>query len=228
MNMKLLAVALSVAVAIGAGAVRYMAGAQGGDVIVRGEGEPAPAADAEAEAEAGASSQGAPDAMDEQAAPAFVFVDVGGAVNNPGVLAMPAGSRIVDAITAAGGLAEDADVSALNQAVVLRDSDKVYVPTAAEAQQGGALPQSVGTGTAAAGSAANAASSGADGSQGLVNINTAGSEALQQLNGVGPATAQKIIAYRETYGAFSKPEDLMGVSGIGEKTFAKLKDRICV
>jgi len=150
-----------------------------------------------------------------------VFIDIDGAVERPGVIAMPAGSRVIDAIEAAGGLADDADVTGLNRAAVLNDSDKIYIPTAAEVEAG-TVPQGAGF-TAAAGSTSTGVSS-----AGLVNINTADSDGLQTLSGVGPATAQKIIDYRTSYGAFKTPEDLMNVSGIGEKTFAKLRDKITV
>jgi competence protein ComEA len=165
----------------------------------------------------------------------MVFVDIGGAVNNPGVIALPGGSRVVDAISAAGGLCENANVQMINQAAVLTDSDKVYIPTDEEVESG-EIPPGAGTGAANAGSAAASgtdgnvapvAASGTD-AQGKININTADADTLQQLNGVGPSTAQKIIDYRTSVGAFHAIEDIMNVSGIGQKTFEKLKPNITV
>jgi competence protein ComEA len=173
--------------------------------------------------------------------PIAVFVDVGGAVVRTGVIALPPGSRITDAIEAAGGLTEAADVSLINRAQVVADGDKLYIPTTSEVENG-LLKPSVGlvigeggiSGASAGGSAIAPGTSVSVGNapgtdaQGRVNLNTADAETLQLLNGVGPATAQKIIDYRSAHGQFKRIEDIMNVSGIGTKTFEKLKDRICV
>ncbi|MDR3365162.1 MAG: ComEA family DNA-binding protein [Clostridiales Family XIII bacterium] len=171
-------------------------------------------------------------AADGQAA--AVFVDVNGAVQSPGVIALPAGSRVNDAIIAAGGLTDNADVTMLNRASVLADGDRVYVASADEVQAGAVPPSAgmIGAGSSA-GSSGSAAASGAGSVAapavpGLVNINTADSDTLQTLNGVGPATAQKILDYRNANGGFGRVEDLMNVSGIGQKTFDKLKANITV
>ncbi|MDR1815369.1 MAG: helix-hairpin-helix domain-containing protein, partial [Clostridiales Family XIII bacterium] len=226
---KVLVAVLVVLLLVAIGAARYAAlEGGGGDVVETGGVSAAVAQDAGADADVPAVSAAVAETPQDEPAdaaePLFVFVDVGGAVASPGVIAMPAGSRIVDAIAAAGGLSDDADVSGLNQAVVLADSDKIYVPTADEVLSGN-VPTSAGQGGRqdAAPTAGTVGGSAAAAASGIVNINTADSDGLQQLSGVGPATAQKIIDYRNTYGAFLKPEDLMNVSGIGEKTFAKLK-----
>ena len=181
------------------------------------------------------------------ATPAAIFVDVGGAVRMSGLFALPHGSRVADAIEAAGGLTEDADVKYLNRAAVLSDSDRLYIPTAAEIRDGTA-PPSAGqlspsgaySGGAAGGAAAGSPASGGPGTAGngtgtgpgtepgLVNINTADSEELQRLNGVGPVTAQKIIDYRAKNGGFGRVEEIMNVSGIGAKTFENLRAYITV
>lgn len=140
-----------------------------------------------------------------------LVVDVDGAVASPGVVEVPAGSRVADAIDAAGGLAEDADVSGVNRAAPLADGEKVYIPRAGEAAQA----------PAAAGSPPGEEAA-------LVNINTADLSELDELPGIGPATAQAIIDEREANGPFTSIEDIMRVSGIGEKKFEKLADRICV
>lgn len=144
-----------------------------------------------------------------------VVVDVGGAVIEPGVVELDAGSRVTDAIEAAGGLAIDADCTTLNQAQLLQDGQKVYVPKEGEIDASGAL---VDSSTQEAGQAATT----------LVNINTATLEELDALPGVGPATAQAIIDDREANGPFASEEDIMRVSGIGEKKYEKLKGSICI
>lgn len=144
-----------------------------------------------------------------------VVVDVGGAVIEPGVVELDAGSRVADAIEAAGGLATDADCTTLNQAQLLQDGQKVYVPKEGEIDASGAL---VDSSTQEAGQVATA----------LVNINTATLDELDALPGVGPATAQAIIDDREANGPFVSVEDIMRVSGIGEKKYEKLKGSICI
>ena len=144
-----------------------------------------------------------------------VVVDVGGAVIEPGVVELDAGSRVADAIEAAGGLAIDADCTTLNQAQLLQDGQKVYVPKEGEIDASGAL---VDSSTQEAGQAATT----------LVNINTGTLEELDALPGVGPATAQAIIDDREANGPFASEEDIMRVSGIGEKRYEKLKGSICI
>ncbi|MDR2610227.1 MAG: helix-hairpin-helix domain-containing protein [Clostridiales Family XIII bacterium] len=145
-----------------------------------------------------------------------IYVDVAGAVKHPGVVTMSAGSRVFQAIEAAGGETDDADTRAINLAAVLNDGEHIYVPTKNEAASGN-YPQGEIQGSA-----------GGSGDNAKININTADSTALQQLNGVGPATAQKIIDYRNANGKFKTIEALKNVSGIGDKTFEKLKDAICV
>ncbi len=145
------------------------------------------------------------------------MVDVSGAVVAPAVVSLAAGARVQDAIDAAGGLTADADLTAINRAAPLVDGQKVQVPRIGEAAQ---LETGVdaSAGTAAASEAGTA----------LVNINTADEAALDELPGIGPATAQAIIEDREANGPFTVAEDLMRVSGIGEKKFEQLQDLICV
>lgn len=157
----------------------------------------------------------------------FIVVDIEGAVNKPGVVILPDGSRVNDAVEKAGGLAGDADTMNVNLAAKLSDGDKVYIPNEGnengKEQKTGAQPAGIITS-----SVSNGASTTPDADGALININTANSQQLQALNGVGPATAQKIIEYRESSGGYKKIEDIMKVSGIGAKTFEKLKDRITV
>ena len=150
----------------------------------------------------------------------IVYVDIGGAVKQPMLAELPAGSRVEDAIEAAGGLTKKADLSSVNRAQILTDGEKIYIPkkgeTAGEAQAAGESPGSADALTAA----------GISG--GKININTADAILLQQLTGVGPVTAQKIVDYREQNGKFKSPEELMNVSGIGEKTFEKMQPDITI
>lgn len=148
-----------------------------------------------------------------------VYVDVDGAVASPGVYRLKDGARVSQAIDAAGGLTAEADVTGLNRASKVTDGQKIYVPTVGEQQA------SLAAGGPEGGAAAV---SGAGASSGLVNINTASAAELQTLSGIGPSMAQSIIDERTQNGAFASVDDLMRVSGIGEKKLAKIKDCICV
>ena len=138
-----------------------------------------------------------------------VWVDIGGEVKSPKVVELDDGSRVQDAIEAAGGLTSDADITNLNRAALVNDGDKIYVPA-------------VGDESGVSGSTSGGVST----TGGKVNINTADSEELQTITGVGPATAEKIISYRESNGRFKAIEDIKNVSGIGDKTFEKMKESI--
>lgn len=173
----------------------------------------------------------------EPAQPIAVFVDVGGAVVRAGVIALSPGSRITDAIEAAGGLTEYADISVINRAQIVADGDKIYIPTVSEVENGHIKPSvglvtGVGPGVAVSsngqGSSVPVGNAPGTDAQGRINLNTADSTTLQLLNGVGPSTAQKIIDYRNTHGQFKRVEDIKNVSGIGQKTYEKLKEDICV
>lgn len=147
-------------------------------------------------------------------------VYVSGAIRTPDVYTLPPGSIIKDAIARAGGPLADADLARINLAQELQDQQQIYVPLQDEATP---LPP-VSGGPALSISAAAASSPTAS----VVNINTASPEELDTLPGVGPAIAQRIIDYRQTNGPFATIEQIMEVRGIGEATFAKLKDRITV
>lgn len=142
------------------------------------------------------------------AAPKEILVHVAGAVEKPGVHKLWQGARVMDAVTAAGPL-PGASLDSLRLAAPVSDGQTVIVP--ARGSPGSLSPPP-------AGSAA----------QSLININTAGPEELDTLPGIGPALAQRIIQYRETHGPFQTVEDIKKVSGIGEKSFEKLKDKITV
>ncbi len=149
-----------------------------------------------------------------------ILVHVDGAVAAPGVyeLAMT-NPRVNDAVAAAGGLTGEADTGSVNLAAIVTDGSKVYIPV-----QGEEVSQDSSSSVVSSGSGTSSGSS----SGGLVNINTATADELDALPGVGPSTAAAIVDDRERNGPFSSPEDLMRVSGIGEKKFAKLQGSICV
>src|SRR5690554_1370289 len=138
----------------------------------------------------------------------LIYVHLLGAVAHPGLYALPPDSRAIDAVAAAGGFTPTADRAALNLARFLSDGEQVYVPAEGEVPQDLLGPQ----GTVG----------------GKVNLNTADGATLETLPGVGPALAARIIAWRDTNGRFTSPEDLKGVSGIGEKTFAAMEDLVTV
>ena len=134
-----------------------------------------------------------------------------GAVARPGVYSLAKGARVVDAVTAAGGPTSDAALDAVNLAARLDDGQKVHILTRREVQAGIASGGSSGYGPPP-----------------RVNLNTASTQQLETLPGIGPSLAAAIIDYRRRVGAFRKPEDLMKVGGIGSKTFARIKDLITV
>ena len=140
-----------------------------------------------------------------------VVVHVAGAVSSPGVYTLPADSRVDDAVRAAGATA-DADLSQLNLAQKLADGQKITVPAAGETPA----------------PADNAAPSDSGQSGALININTATREELETLPSIGEVRAQAIIAYREEHGGFRTTDELMEVSGIGEKIFADISPHITV
>ena len=160
-----------------------------------------------------------------------LVVHVDGAVARPGVVEVRGATpRLRDAIEAAGGLAEGADTGSLNLAEKVTDGQKVHVPTVEEVQAGAAGAASGGAagGGAASGAGAQAAAGSSGAGSGMVNINTATAPELQTLSGVGESTANAIVRDREQNGPFSSVDDLMRVSGIGEKKLAKIRGSICV
>ena len=179
---------------------------------------------------------------------ATVRVHVAGAVNNPGVYTLPAQGRAVDAIAAASGAAADADLDRVNLAGALSDGVQIYVPhrgeTAAPAQiQPNGGTANAGQANAANGAAQNGASQGgtqpqpartltASGSAQKgstpVNINTATAEELQSLPRIGPAMAQRIIAWREAHGGFRSVDELDAVPGIGPSMLENLRPLVTV
>jgi competence protein ComEA len=133
----------------------------------------------------------------------FLYVHVVGEVESPGMYQLPIGARLVDAVFAAGGLTEDADNASVNLARELTDGEQIIVFSVS--QEGEAV------GTTASG---------------LVSLNRAGDKELEELPGIGPALAGRIVAWREANGGFKSVEDLLKVSGIGESLLSGVIDLV--
>jgi competence protein ComEA len=145
-----------------------------------------------------------------------IVVDVEGAVARPGVLRLPAGARVVDAVAAAGGPRPDAQLDLVNLAAVLRDGDRLQVPSSA------------GTSVVAPGVAHGSSGPATTTQSGPIDLNRAQVDDLDRLPGVGPATAAAIVAYREAHGPFASVDDLAKVHGIGPAKLAALRDLVVV
>ncbi len=184
---------------------------------------------------------------------ATVRVHVAGAVNNPGVYTLPAQGRAVDAIAAASGAAADADLDRVNLAGALSDGVQIYVPHRGETAAPAQIQPNGGTANAGQGTAANGASQNGTAQNGAaqsgaqpqpartltasgsaqkgstpVNINTATAEELQSLPRIGPAMAQRIIAWREAHGGFRSVDELDAVPGIGPSMLENLRPLVTV
>lgn len=181
--------------------------------------------------------------------PELIYVFVCGAVAQEGVYELPAGSRVYQAVEAAGGYAADADTSYINQADPVTDAQKLEIPTVEEAEKlreeaalaaenrqmetepgPGAGPDGAAAGYAnnGAGQVNNGAGQADDAAARLININTADEAALQTLPGIGAAKAASIVRYREANGGFSSIEEIKKVSGIGDITYENIKGCITV
>lgn len=156
---------------------------------------------------------------------AEIFIHIVGEINNPGVVKINRGQRVVDAIEKAGGATDKADLAKINLAFILSDGQKVIIPGINDKEMesyivdggGGSVLEKSGV-----------LGSGVSVVKQKVNINTATQSELETLNGIGPSIADKIIKYREKNGKFKKVEDLKNVSGIGESKFEGVKDEVCV
>ncbi|MFJ7306917.1 helix-hairpin-helix domain-containing protein [Peribacillus frigoritolerans] len=158
--------------------------------------------------------------VNESAAePEIIKVDVKGAVKSPGIFTAQAGDRVIDLITSAGSFTEKADTDKVNFAQIIEDQMVIYVPEIGEEDKGNLENIQVGT----SGDAVTKGTSG-----GMVNLNTATKEDLQTLTGIGPSKADAILEYRETVGKFKEVDELKQVTGIGDKTFERLRDSISV
>lgn len=176
-------------------------------------------------ADSGAFSGYAPLALPDYAQPIMVYVS--GHVLSPGVFEFYEGARIVDAINAAGGFSPYADQNAINLAARLIDAQHIIVFSTEDNMP----PSTIAAGNAAGNTASNVGSANnqeTNSPSGLININTATSDQLQSLNGIGPSRANNIIAHRQARGAFNSIEEIKNVSGIGQSIFDGLRNDITV
>lgn len=152
-----------------------------------------------------------PDSAKQEGENLQVIIDLKGAVINPGVYEMNDGERVHQLIKKAGGLTNDANELAVNLAAPLEDGMVVYIPKEGEETETLVTKESMLTN---------------EGRKSKVNINKAAPEELQSLTGIGPSKAEAIVAFREENGPFTKIEDIMEVTGIGQKSFEKIKEEI--
>ena len=143
-------------------------------------------------------------------AAADVTVHVAGAVRRPGIVVVPARSRVADALAAAGGYTDDAAPDSLNLARRVSDGERLHVPRRGEPV------------------AAEAPGEGGGGGPGPVDLNTATEKELEELPGIGPALAKQIVDYRRAHNGFRDVRQLLDVPGIGEKLFSRLRDKVTV
>jgi competence protein ComEA len=155
---------------------------------------------------------GPPPAPTSSPSPSILIVHVAGEVRHPGVYEFHSGDRVVDAIRSAHGPRKDANLDALNLAAPLTDGEQVLVP----GRDAAAVPGATGSGSTGAGAAA------------LININTASEADLEELPGIGPVLAQRIVDYRTEHGPFPTVDTLDDVSGIGPATMDDLRELITV
>jgi competence protein ComEA len=168
----------------------------------------------------------------------LIWVDVAGAVRRPGLYSLPDGARVAAALQRAGGVTRKANRAAVNLAAKLGDGQQIFVP-GGSAAGGSALGGAGASGAGASGTGASgtgASGTGASGAVGAsagpasggtrISLSNAEQAELEQLDGIGPALAQRIIEYREQHGGFESVDELQEVSGIGEKRFEALKDSI--
>lgn len=189
-------VSVAVALTIGLGLVWLLAGGQRGGGLA-----PLVAADGGGPASASAMSGG------QWPSQAPLTVHVAGAVNRPGVYDLPAGSRVADAVEAAGGATDNATTEDINLARALVDGEQVRVPTEGEQMDAHGGPAGAGD---------------------RININQADASALEDLPGVGPVLAKRIVAYRDEHGPFASVDELDGVTGVGPAILEGLIDAATV
>jgi len=171
--------------------------------------------------------EAAPDTGETGNGPQRLVVHVVGAVEAPGVVDLPSGSRVSDALEAVGGATGDAAVESVNLARVLVDGEQIRVPESGDEAAAAGPPEADGTGAVPPGPGAAGPEVG-DAAGALVDLNTADLAALETLPGIGPVTAQSIVDHREAVGRFSTVDELLDVSGIGDATLGRIRDSVTV
>lgn len=154
-----------------------------------------------------------------------IVVHVSGQVVNAGIVTLKEGARMTDAIEAAGGVTEEADLEKVNLAYVLEDAQKIYIPSKTEKEDNNDSLEGKGEDAIVSNDSTKTSKKE---QKIMININTAKEEELKQLDGIGSSTATKIVNYRKENGRFNTIEDIKNVSGIGESKFNKIKDKIYV
>ena len=150
-----------------------------------------------------------------------ILVHISGQVKTEMVVTLPEGSRVKDAVDAAGGLKKEADLTNINLAYILEDGEKIYIP-----KKGEEIEDSITSSKSV--ETSSSITSSVDSKSSKININKATQSELESIPGIGPSTALKIINYREENGKFSSIEDIKNVSGIGEAKYSKMKDYITI
>ena len=173
---------------------------------------------------AGGRAPGATTTPEKGAGGGELVVHVVGQVKRPGVVVLAVGARVRDAVAKAGGARSGADLGALNLARPLVDGEQLRVPRPGEAP----APADAAAGGSGAGGSRSGSAGGPGGPGGAVNLNTANQAVLEELPGVGPVLAQRIIDWRSEHGRFTSVDELAEVSGIGEKMFAQLQGKVTV
>ena len=156
--------------------------------------------------------------------PQFLTVHVAGAVKSPGVYRLRQGARVNDGVDAAGGATTSADLDSVNLATLVTEGEQIYIPKRGEKPRTITSRPQLNVGDAAS----NRVTGDGEVAARVININLASATELEQLPGVGPATAKAIVAYREKYGAFNTVEDLLKVRGIGPAKLSEILPRASV
>lgn len=150
----------------------------------------------------------------------IIMLHITGEIKNPGVIKIEEGSRLIDAIEAAGGTTENADISKVNLAYIVSDGQKIYIPSFSDEKVDNYIIDNIGEDIIIEDMILKKSN--------LVNINTATQTELETLTGIGPSTALKIINYRTEAGKFKTIDEIKNVPGIGEAKFEAIKNEICV
>ncbi len=157
-----------------------------------------------------------------------ITVHIMGQVSNPGVVILMEGSRVIDAINAAGGMLEEVDMSKINLAYVLEDGQKIYIPSTKEKERDTYITKENGNNVITGGKSESVNAGKTKEGKMMININTATQAELEQLPGIGAAIASRIVSYRNENGSFKNLEDIKNVSGIGNAKFNNIKNYISV